>query len=165
MDMEDWIEQLRMEPHPEGGFYKRSFDSEQLLFSENHEGERKLFTSIYFLLRSQDISRFHRLKSDEIWYFHGGSPLTVHIIDEEGKYRKEALGLDIVKGEKPQVIVKKGSIFGSTVDQEDTYTLVGCMVSPGFDFQDFELFEKSWLLEKYPQHKGIIERLANNEPM
>lgn len=158
--MKEWIDQLQMEPHPEGGFYKRSFESEQLLFSPDHEGERKLFTSIYFLLGSGDVSRFHRLKSDEVWYYHSGSPLTVHIIDENGEYCKKRLGLNLSDGGKPQLLVKKGSIFGSTVDEEDACSLVGCMVSPGFDFQDFELFEKSWLLDKYPQHREIIERLT-----
>lgn len=160
MDADYWIEHLGMEPHPEGGFYKRTFESDEMIVTESHSTQRRLYTSIYFLLRSEDISHFHRLKSDELWYFHGGSALSVHIIDESGRYRVEKLGLDIANGEKPQVLVAKGSIFGSTVEREDAYSLVGCMVAPGFDFADFELFTQSDLLARFPALDGIIRKLA-----
>ena len=101
---------------------------------------RKLYTSIYFLLTSNDISHLHRIKSDELWYYHAGSPLTIHIIDENGVYKEIKLGLNLDKGEVPQALVPKNSIFGSSVMDEDTFSLVGCMVSPGFDYKDFEFF-------------------------
>lgn len=163
MDAEQWIEFLQMEEHPEGGYYKSSFTSEDRMDFQSHNGERPLYTSIYFLLRSQDLSHFHRLKSDELWYYHAGSALTVHIINEDGAYRQERLGIAIADGEKPQVLVPKGSIFGSTVDREDSFSLVGCMVAPGFDYNDFELFTQKQLKADYPQHEEIIERLAYTE--
>ncbi|WKA49559.1 cupin domain-containing protein [Planococcus liqunii] len=163
MNADYWIEQLGMEPHPEGGFYKRTFESNEMIVTESHSEQRRLYTSIYFLLRSEDISHFHRLKSDELWYFHGGSALSVHIIDESGRYRVEKLGLDIANGEKPQVLVAKGSIFGSTIEREDAYSLVGCMVAPGFDFADFELFTQNDLLAQFPAHEGIIRKLVYNK--
>lgn len=160
MEAKQWIDALEMEQHPEGGYYKSSFISENQMEFHSHNGERALYTSIYFLLGSRDVSHFHRLKSDEIWYFHAGSALTVHIIDDKGEYRQEKLGLGIAEGEKLQVMVKKGSIFGSTVDREGSFSLVGCMVAPGFDFKDFELFTQKQLLKDYPQHQKIIKRLA-----
>ncbi|TWT01014.1 cupin domain-containing protein [Planomicrobium sp. CPCC 101079] len=160
MSADFWIEQLQMEKHPEGGYFKQSFKSKEIISPESHPGIRNLYTSIYFLLRSENISHFHQLKSDELWYFHAGSSLTVHIIGQNGTYRQEKLGLAIEKGEKPQVLVEKGSIFGSSVDTEGTFSLVGCMVSPGFDFADFKLFSQAQLIEKFPQHEKVIRRLA-----
>ena len=163
IDEQYYITKLGLEPHPEGGFYKSTFASEAVISDQKlirDNKERKLFTSIYFLLRSQDISHFHRLKSDELWYYHGGSSLTVHVIDENGEYNEMKLGLDLENGERPQVLVRKNTIFGSSVKEENTFSFVGCMVSPGFDFEDFELFKQEELLQTYPQHKEIIMKMA-----
>ncbi|WP_430077187.1 cupin domain-containing protein [Paenibacillus ferrarius] len=159
-----WIAKLGLEAHPEGGYYKRTYQSEECMtdreLSVQFKGTRLLYTSIYFLLESKDVSHFHRLKSDELWYYHAGSPLTIHVIHPDGVYEKVKLGLDLERGERPQYVVPKNSIFGSSVMEPDTFSLVGCMVSPGFDFQDFELFTKEQLLGWYPQHREIIEQLA-----
>jgi len=163
-DAQYYVTKLGLIPHPEGGYYKQTFASEERTsdqeLSVNFEGKRKLYTSIIFLMGSQDISHFHRLKSDELWYYHAGSPLTVHIIDENGDYREIKLGLNFEKGEVLQALVPKNSIFGSSVMEEDTFSLVGCMVSPGFEFQDFELFTQKELLSTYPQHEDVIMKLA-----
>lgn len=160
MKATDWIEWLRMEKHVEGGYFSRSYASDETVRTERHEGERPLYTSIYFLLESEDVSHFHRLKSDELWYFHAGTSLTVHIIQPDGIYRQEKLGLDMANGEKPQVLVEKGAIFGASVDGNGDFSLVGCMVSPGFDFADFELFEREELLSRHEAHAEIIQRLT-----
>ncbi|MFJ7678648.1 cupin domain-containing protein [Peribacillus sp. NPDC097198] len=166
-DANYYVTKLGMEPHPEGGFYKRTFESEERTsdqeLSVEFEGKRKLYTSIFFLLGSTDISHLHRLKSDELWYYHAGSPLTIHVIDENGDYKERKLGINLDEGEVPQVLVPKNSIFGSSVREEDTFSLVGCMVSPGFEFQDFELFTQEELLSKYPQHREVIMKLAYEE--
>lgn len=166
-ELHQLVTKLGLAPHPEGGYYKSTYASTEDIsdneLSVTFEGVRKLYTSIYFLLTSEDVSHFHRLKSDELWYFHGGSSLIVHVIDENGEYQELKLGLNLDQGEVPQVLVKKNSIFGSSVKDKDTYSLVGCMVSPGFDFQDFELFTQAELLEKYPQHEEIIMKLAYKE--
>jgi uncharacterized protein len=106
------------------------------------------------------VSHFHRLKSDELWYYHAGSPLTIHIINENGEYEEVKLGLNLDNGEVPQALVPKNSIFGSSVMDKDTFSLVGCMVSPGFEFQDFEMFTQAELLSKYPRYKEVIMKLA-----
>ena len=158
MNAEQWINYLGLEPHPEGGFYKSTYRSD--LTADCTQGERPMYTSIYFLLRSEDVSHFHRLQSDEIWYFHGGSSLTVHMITPQGTYEEVAVGLDIENGEVPQFIVQKDTIFGSTVKNQNTFALVSCMVSPGFDFADFELFRREDLLKRYLAYGEIIERLT-----
>ncbi|ALC91815.1 cupin [Bacillus sp. FJAT-18017] len=156
---EYWIKKLELEPHPEGGYFKQTFKSDQVL-----EGtEKALYTSIYFLLKSGDISHLHRLKSDELWYFHAGNALSVHMIHENGEYEEARLGLNAEKGEVPQVAVPKHTIFGSSLLEEDGFALVGCMVSPGFEFEEFELFTQAELLRDYPQHKVIIEKIAYEE--
>lgn len=166
-DANYYVTKLGLEPHPEGGFYKRTFESAERTsdqeLSVEFEGKRKLYTSIYFLLGSNDISHLHRLKSDELWYYHAGSPLTISVINENGHYKESKLGINLDEGETPQVLVPKNSIFGSSVRDEDTFSLVGCMVSPGFEFQDFELFTQEELLSKYPQHKEVIMKLAYEE--
>lgn len=158
-----FIKKLNMVAHPEGGFYKEIYTSEENITSNelkvDYEGSRILWTSIYFLLRDGEVSNFHRLKSDEMWYYHSGSPLTIYMISPGGKLITEQLGLDVEAGEKPQVLVPKDYIFGSAMNHEG-YALVGCMVSPGFEFRDFELFKRAALLEKYPHYQHIIHKLT-----
>jgi len=81
------------------------------------------------------------------------------MISPEGELITEQLGLDIEHGEKPQILVPKNYIFGSAMNHEG-YALVGCMVSPGFEFRDFELFKRNELIAKYPQHQQIIQKLT-----
>ncbi|WP_088042326.1 cupin domain-containing protein [Bacillus sp. EAC] len=161
---EYWISKLELEAHPEGGYFKATYQSNEKItdneLSVQFNGQRLLYTSIYFLLESHDVSHFHRLKSDELWYFHAGSSLTIHVIDEEGFYNEVKLGLDLENGEVPQFLVPKNSIFGSSVMEKDTFSLVGCMVSPGFEFEDFELFTQDELLSTYPDHEEIIKKLT-----
>ena len=163
-DPQYYISKLGLEPHPEGGYFKRTFESQEQITDQeltvHFEGKRMLYTSIYFLLTSNDVSHFHRLQSDELWYYHAGSPLSVHMIDENGEYTEYKLGLDLENGEVPQVLVPKNTIFGSSVKDRETFSLVGCMVSPGFEYQDFELFTQEELLLKYPEHKEIIVKIA-----
>ncbi|MDF2804229.1 MAG: hypothetical protein K0S61_4134 [Anaerocolumna sp.] len=161
-----FINTLNMIAHPEGGFYKEIYTSEENITSKelnvNFEGSRILWTSIYFLLRDGEVSNFHKLKSDEMWYYHSGSPLTIYMISPKGELFTEQLGLDIENGEKPQVLVPKEYIFGSAMNNKG-YALVGCMVSPGFEFRDFELFKRNELLEKFPHYQKIIYKLTSNE--
>ena len=158
-----FIKNLDMTPHEEGGFFKETFVSKENISVKNSNSDidesRKLWTSIHFLLRDGEVSNFHRLKSDEMWYYHSGSPLTIYMINHEGELITEELGLNIKKGEKPQVLVPKNYIFGSAMNHEG-YALVGCMVSPGFEFKDFELFERDYLLEIYPKYKEAILKLT-----
>lgn len=159
-----WIEKLGLTPHPEGGYYKEVYRSE-IQISEHglpsrYSGSRKAVTSIYFLLKSDDISKFHKLKSDESWHFYTGSPLTIHQIDKAGTYSKIRLGSDLEKDMTFQYTIENGNWFGATVDNPESFTLVGCTVAPGFDFNDFQLADAKVLVVKFPQHKDIIEKLT-----
>ena len=151
---EYYIKNLNMDPHIEGGYFKESFIS-------NNEArkDKKLWSSIYFLLRTGEVSNFHRLKSDELWYYHDGEALTIYMITPEGELITSQLGKNIENGEMPQVLVPKGYIFGSAMNN-DGYSLVGCMVSPAFDYKEFELFDREYLLSLYPEHKEIILKLT-----
>ncbi|GAB6169264.1 cupin domain-containing protein [Clostridium carnis] len=154
-----FIEKLQLEPHVEGGYFKCSFLSDQTISIDSKK--KDLWSSIYFLLKTNEVSNFHRLKSDEMWYYHAGSPLTIYMITPSGELITKQLGLDISNGESPQVLVPKGYIFGSAMN-ENGFSLVGCMVSPAFIFEEFELFEREFLLNKYPQHKDIILKLTRS---
>lgn len=158
-----FVEKLQMTPHPEGGYFKECYAGVDMISSKelsvDYEDTRKLWTSIYFLLEDGEVSNFHRLKSDEMWYYQAGSPLTIYMITPEGKLVTQKLGLNITEGEMPQFLVPKGYIFGSAMNEEG-YALVGYMVAPGFEFRDFELFQRSDLLEKYPQYQKEIVKLT-----
>ncbi|MEQ7218280.1 cupin domain-containing protein [Vagococcus fluvialis] len=153
---EEWIKELNLEAHPEGGFYLRTEESEETITRQNKT--RKLYTSIYFVLTEESPSHFHQLTADEIWYYHDGEPLTVHCIYEDGTYEAVKVGKDTQKGERLHFNVPAGTIFGSTVEKD--YSLVSCVVVPGFDFEDFKLFTKEELLKDYPEHEEIITRLT-----
>ena len=158
-----FIEKLGLKEHPEGGYYSECLKSSDIIDAHSVDaafgGDRRLWTSIYFLLKDREVSRFHRIKSDEIWYYHSVTPLVIHIITKEGELKKVRLGLDAEREEQPQVLVPKGCIFGALMDGLG-YSLVGCMVSPGFDYEDFELLSREDLIKEYPQHEFIIKRLT-----
>ncbi|MGB0934241.1 MAG: cupin domain-containing protein [Lishizhenia sp.] len=158
MRINELIEKFNLNQHPEGGWYKEIYRSSEKI--DTQSGDRDLLTSIYFLLSSDNQSHFHKIESDEIWFYHEGSPLSVHTISPEGEYKVLKVGLNLAKGEEPQVLVPKGTIFGSTVDQENSYSFVSCAVAPGFDFQDFYLHTREELLTHYPEHASIINRLT-----
>ncbi len=154
-----YIKKLNLKEHPEGGYYSEEYRSD-LDFLVDAKNKRSLATSIYFLIEEDNVSNFHSLKSDELWYFHDGTPLTIAIIDKDGKYYTEKLGLDMEKGEKPFIKVPGGSIFGSF--NESGFSLVSCVVSYGFDFEDFQLYKREELLEKYPKYDEIIKKLTRS---
>jgi predicted cupin superfamily sugar epimerase len=159
---------LSMQPHPEGGYYKETYRSElQLLqpaLPDCFGGKRNVSTAIYFLIGSKMFSAFHKIKSDELWHFYAGSPLHVHELNTEGNYHLIKLGLDVSDGYFPQAQVKAGVWFASecAVDNENAWSLVGCTVAPGFDFNDFVLADKAQLANEYPQHHLLIERLCRH---
>ena len=156
-DKEYWIKELKLLPHPEGGYYKENFRSAQTL---KVDGEvRNLMTSIYFLLTSDKFSAFHRIKSDELWHFHEGDPIVIHSINKDGVLISRVLGKDIINGQQLQFVVSAGEWFASEVIDGGEYSLVGCTVVPGFDFNDFELADSS-LQVKYSEHQELINRLT-----
>lgn len=155
----EWAEDLKMLPHPEGGYYVQDYASEQTMTS-NAGNTVPVSTGIYFILEANNASNFHRLQSDEMWYYHEGCPLTVHCIYPDGRYEQTKLGRNVKEGEKFHYLVPKGVIFGSSC--EEGFSLVSCQVSPGFIFDEFELFKRQDLLNQYPQHCEIIHKLTRD---
>lgn len=134
-----YITELALLPHPEGGYYREVYRSSQLSSFVGFTGERSLCTSIYFLLEKGQTSALHRIKSDEIWNYHDGGTLEIIELDESGNEVITKLGKNISAGEKLQYVVVAGRWFGARLASETEFCLVGCQVSPGFDFRDFEL--------------------------
>jgi hypothetical protein len=161
-----WKEKLNLQPHPEGGYFRETYRAGAEIpgnvLSDAYNGSRNTATSIYFMLEGGDFSSFHRLKSDELWYFHLGSAINIFLIDSHGHLSVKTLGADIPGGEQLQLIIPAGTIFGAEVKEASGWTLAGCMVSPGFDFEDFELLKRDSLVSSFPQHQAIISRLTRS---
>jgi predicted cupin superfamily sugar epimerase len=156
----DWIKYLNLKAHPEGGYFFENYRSNQeFTDTTKYSGTRNLATSIYYMLESGKVSKLHQLKSDEIWYFHHGSPLKVHIFNNH-EYRTYILGTNLNENQLLQLIIPAGAIFGAEVLEQHSFTILGCMVSPGFHFDDFELIKSNSILYNYPEHRSIIEKLT-----
>jgi predicted cupin superfamily sugar epimerase len=166
MSAEYWIEKLRLEAHPEGGYFRQTYKSDLVIGREalpGFAGARAASTAIYFLLEGKNFSAFHRLRSDELWHFYAGSPLAVHVIEPAGSYSSILLGSDPEAGQVFQAVVRAGCWFASHVEDWKSWALVGCTVAPGFEFADFEIGKKRELVRKYPLHRETIERLTREE--
>jgi uncharacterized protein len=161
---EELVELLNLIRHPEGGWFRESYRSAEVIpaafLPERFAGERSYCTSIYFLLKRGDMSALHRIKSDELWHFHAGTGLTVHVITPEGERLQLKIGRDLAAGEAFQAMVPAGCWFGAEVTGAGEYCLVGCTVAPGFDFADFEMAGRDELLRRYPAHAEMIRRMT-----
>ena len=159
------IEKLELEPHPEGGYFRETYRSKGDISQENlgteFNSSRNYSTCIFFLLTSESFSAFHRIKQDEIWHFYDGSPIRLHTISEGGDHNEYVIGKDILNGEQPQLVVNAGDWFAAEVINEDDFSLVGCTVSPGFSFEDFELPARKELISIFPQHKDLITEFTH----
>src|SRR6266481_95660 len=138
-----WIDKLQLIPHPEGGYYRETYRSALSIAREalppQFTGPRLASTAIYFLLDGKNFSAFHRLRSDELWHFYAGGSLVVHVIEDNGHHSEILIGGNPEAGERLQAVVETGCWFASCVRDPTSFALVGCTVSPGFDFEDFEL--------------------------
>jgi len=150
---------LDMRPHPEGGFYKEVYRAGLVLNGLPHGAPRNAATGIYYLLPPGAFSAFHRVCSDELWHHYGGDPVALHIFDKGGAYNRILLGCNLVAGERPQAVVP-AHVWQAAEPTGDAWALCGCTVIPGFDFADFEMAERTDLLERYPEYAAIIRRLT-----
>jgi predicted cupin superfamily sugar epimerase len=157
-EKEYWIEALAMLPHPEGGFYKETYRSSTT--TSINGKERNLCTAIYFLLTSDNFSAFHKIKSDEIWHFYEGSSISILYFTPEKTLKIIYLGKNIERGEQPQAVVPANCWFASYVPEPNSFALVGCTVSYGFDFEDFEMAQREHLLQEFPAFKEVIEKFT-----
>ena len=159
-----YINAYNMQSHPEGGYFAETYRSAETIpqnaLSSRFKGDRSFSTGIYFLLESHHISALHRIESDEMWHFYAGCPLNVYVIDTQGELNIIRLGNNPEKGEVFQAVVPAGMWFGSKSAEPDSYSLVGCTVAPGFDFEDFEMKSRDELLTMFPQQREVVEMLT-----
>ena len=147
------IQKYKLQPHPEGGYFREIYRSEQEVLSPVVMENRNAVTHIYFLLKQGQFSRFHRVLHDEIWNFYEGDPLKLIEFNEEVIIEK-------VIGEGDYISVVKAGVF-QAAESMGEYTLVGCSVAPGFDFKDFSFInsdskEYELIKNKYPKYLGFI---------
>ena len=158
-----YIEHLGLLPHPEGGYYKESYRSTDTIAASclpGFGGDRSFSTAIYFLLEQGDFSAFHRIKSDECWHFYEGGILLIHVLQQNGEHVCKRLGKNLGEGELLQFVVPAGAWFASEPAVDNSFALVGCTVAPGFDFADFEMAKKESLVQEFPKHTSLINRLC-----
>jgi predicted cupin superfamily sugar epimerase len=158
-----WIENLKLLPHPEGGYYREVYRATEVIphsaLPQRFAGARAFATSIYYLLEQGDFSAFHRIHSDETWHFYAGGALEIFMLGE-GAPSSITLGADVAQGQHLQFTVPAGAWFASRPKPESAYSLVGCTVSPGFDFNDFTMADRRELSREFPQALQIIESLT-----
>lgn len=134
MSAEAIIQKLGLIPHPEGGYYVESYRDE--------EGDRGSCTAIYYLLKAGEKSHWHRVDAVEIWHWYAGDPLELSISIDEKNVETHVLSNDILKGERPQAVVPKDGWQSARSLGE--WSLVGCTVSPAFEFAGFEMAPPHW---------------------
>ena len=159
-----WVEKYNMQPHPEGGYFTETYRAEETIPHEalpiRFSGPRRFSTAIYFLLESHHVSALHRIQADEVWHFYAGGPLNVYVITPEGTLEIIRLGSNPEAGEVFQAVVPAGCWFGSRPAEGTDYSLVGCTVAPGFDFADFEMADRTTMLNEFPELEEVVRELT-----
>jgi len=159
-DAKDIIQKLDLQPHPEGGFYRRTYCANERITKADGT-QRHASTGIYYLLQQDAYSAWHRIDADEMWHFYAGDPLLIHTFDEHGEWKAQRLGNMLQQPDAVcQYVVPAGRWFAAEREGSQGYSLVGCTVAPGFEFANFELADMQVLLSRYPRHAAVIRRLA-----
>jgi predicted cupin superfamily sugar epimerase len=130
------IDKLQLQPHPEGGWYRQTFEDEAGADGRAHS------TAIYFLLEGGKLSAWHRIDAAEAWHWYAGAPLVLAIAEAGGTARELRLGPDVLAGEEPQGVVPRG--WWQSARSTGDWSLLGCTVAPGFQFSRFELAPEGW---------------------
>lgn len=165
---------LQLEPHPrEGGFFREVYQAAASLpaavFANSsdpvrYEGPRRLCTAIYYLLQPGVFSEMHRLASDELFHHYGGAAVEMLQLWPDGAIARVTLGMDLFAGQRPQVVVPKGVWQGSRVlpapEGAASWALLGCTVSPGFNYADYETATRAELTDRYPEAWEMIRDLT-----
>ena len=158
-----WIKRLNLKPHPEGGYYRETYRAAESIpasaLPSRFGGPRTFSTSIYFLLRSPQVSVFHRLAADEVWHFYDGTPLSLYLLCSTFGLRKITLGSEPGPQHELEAVVPAGTWFAAEPAQGG-WSLVGCTVAPGFEFSDLQLAEESDLVDLAPDEGALVSRLC-----
>ena len=166
MTAEDVKKLLGLAPHPrEGGWYVRTYEAKELVAAEAFEdaryaGARRTGTAIYYLLEPGTFSEMHRLRSDEVFHFYAGDAVEMLQLAEGGIGRRVMIGNDLARGQRPQVVVERGVWQGARMAGEGRWALLGCTVSPGFEFEDYESAKREQLLAGWPEFEEEITSLT-----
>jgi hypothetical protein len=159
-----YIKQLQLKKHPEGGYFREVYRSAERILPthlpKRYKSFRNFSTSICFLLEGKQFSAFHLLQSDEIWHFYDGGAVFLYIINQKGELSVKKLGRSV--DSELQLTIEKQNWFAAEVEDTKSFALFGCTVSPGFEFEDFELGKRDDLLKKFPQHSDVIKRLTKS---
>jgi predicted cupin superfamily sugar epimerase len=159
---------LGLVPHPcEGGWYIRTYESAQTVppnaFCEaRYAGPRRTGTAIYYLLEPDTFSEIHRLRSDEIFHFYAGDSVEMLQLAPGGEAKVVQIGLNLEHGERPQVLAPRDVWQGSRLVSGGRWALLGCTVSPGFEFEDYEAGEREQLLTEWPEQADLIRALTHS---
>jgi hypothetical protein len=157
---------LGLVPHPcEGGWFRQTYESDERVAAEafadvRYAGARLTGTAIYYLLESDSFSEMHRLRSDEVFHFYAGDAVEMLQLDQQAGGRVVRIGNDLAAGERPQVVVPRGVWQGSRLVAGGQWALLGCTVSPGFEYEDYEAGSRSELSVAWPQFDALIRALT-----
>ncbi|MEM1113219.1 MAG: cupin domain-containing protein [Pseudomonadota bacterium] len=156
-DRETVIRTLALEPHVEGGYFKRTFQADHRSKVDSGDGPRFTMTSIFYLLTEESpIGHWHLNRSDIIHYFHLGAPVHYSMIHPDGRLERAVLGPDLEAGQQLQLVVRGGVWKASHLPTGD-YGLISEAVAPGFEYEDMQLGERDKMLERFPEHATLIK--------
>ena len=155
------IKRFHLEPHLEGGYFREDYKSEIVLpGSVTGKGDRSIITTCYYLIPKGERSIFHRLFSDEIWYFLFGGAVNFFEIDDSGKMTTTVLGPDLRKNQVLKHLVKKGAWFGVLPRDGTDYAFFSAIVYPGFEYADWEKGDRDFLQKICPEAVETIKLLT-----
>jgi hypothetical protein len=166
MTAEEVKKLLGLAPHPrEGGWYVRTYEASELVsagaFADGrYAGARRTGTAIYYLLEPDTFSEMHRLKSDEVFHFYAGDAVEMLQLKEGEDGKIVVIGNDLLGGQRPQVVVDRGVWQGSRLVEGGRWALLGCTVSPGFEFEDYDTGLREQLCAGWPEFAGEIRALT-----
>jgi predicted cupin superfamily sugar epimerase len=166
MTVEELKKLLNLSPLPiEGGYFVETYRSPELVLQaalpSRYSGDRAFGTAIYFLLAPDTFSALHRLKSDEVYHFYLGDPVTMLLLHPNGESEVIVLGQDIEAGQRLQTVAPRGSWQGSFLQPGGAFALMGTTMAPGFDPADFAIGDRQSLVYTYPDRRSLIERLTH----
>ncbi|MDP2699666.1 MAG: cupin domain-containing protein [Thalassospira sp.] len=161
--IDDLISQLRLQPHPEGGYFAETFRAvETTNPGGRYAADRATGTAIYYLLTPDTFSGMHILTSDEIFHFYLGDAVEQLLLFADGRHQIVEIGTDIAAGQRPQQIVPKNVWQGARLKPGGAFALLGCTVAPGFDFADFAMGKRADLQARWPAASSQIADLTRD---
>jgi len=165
MKADDIIRQLGLKPHPtEGGYFLETYRSEDIIKKDalrgRYKDDKSAGTAIYYLLTPDSYSAMHRLKTDEVFHFYLGDPVTMLLLYPDGSSEVITLGQKLFNSEQVQAVIPRDTWMGAFLNEDGEFALMGTTMAPGFDYDDFELGQADELIKKYPNREKLMRRLT-----